>query len=163
MLKKSRGKVMLRSLRFSDGPSIREGLTDEEILSSSGIAMPVHASWFSILWWLKRTYVYLYCIDIGSKCNGFIGLYNLIPGVSAELTLVILDAALRGHGYGTNAFILFMRNLKRRRTVRRILIKVRRENSKAQRFWKRLGFTETGVSDGLIEMSLDPGMFYSSQ
>jgi len=87
----------------------------------------------------------------------------LIPGVSAELTLVILDAALRGHGYGTNAFILFMRNLKRRRTVRRILIKVRRENSKAQRFWKRLGFTETGVSDGLIEMSLDPGMFYSSQ
>jgi RimJ/RimL family protein N-acetyltransferase len=142
-------------LRFSDGPFIREGLTDGEILSSSGISLPVHASWFSILWWMKRTYVHLYCIDIGSKCSGFIGLYNLIPGVSAELTLAILDAALRGHGYGTDAFNLFMRNLGRRSIVKRVLIKVKRENSKAQRFWKRLGFTETGVSAGVIEMSLD--------
>lgn len=80
------------------------GLKDEDILSTSGLNRPIASSWFSVWWWMKKTFIPAYFIECDSKQIGFIGLYNLIPGKSAEMSLAIFDKNNRRLGYGTRAF-----------------------------------------------------------
>jgi len=148
--------IRLRLLRLSDGPLIVNGLKDEIILNTCGISRPINSSWLSLWWWLKKTFMPAYCIECDSKPIGFIGLYDLIPGESAEISLAIFDKTFRRQGYGTRAFKLLAQHLQRYSVVREIRVKVTRDNHCALSFWKTVGFLKMNtVDDTTINMSMD--------
>ena len=147
--------LMLRPLRFFDGPFISNGLKDEGALKSNGLSKPVDSSWFFVWWWIKKTYSCSFCIELDSRPIGFIGLYNLIPGNSAEISLVIFDKSLRGQGYGTRTFKLLAQSLQRHSVVREIWAGVTTDNHSALSFWKKLGFVEINTLDDINSMSVD--------
>ena len=147
--------LWLRPLSFFDGHLISNGLRDEVILKANGLSKPIYSSWFFIWWWFKKTYICSFCIELDSRSIGFIGLYNLIPGKSAEISLVIFDKTLRQHGYGTRAFKLFAQSLQRHSVVEKILIKIKTDNHSALSFWEKLGFVETSMLNDIINMSMD--------
>jgi ribosomal protein S18 acetylase RimI-like enzyme len=134
------GVIRLRPLTIFDGCIISNSFKNGDILRSGGPAEPISKSWLSLWWWLKRTYVLLYCIEAGSEIIGFIGLYNLSRDRSAELSLGIFDSRNRRLGYGTKAFNLLTQNLKR--YPREIRVRVRTDNQTAISFWSKLGFKE---------------------
>jgi len=105
---------------------------------------------------LKKTFMPAYCIECDSKPIGFIGLYDLIPGESAEISLAIFDKTFRRHGYGTRAFKLLAQHLQRYSVVREIHVNVTRDNHRALSFWKTVGFLKMNtVDDTTINMSMD--------
>jgi len=148
------GNLRLRPLRMSDGPFILKGLNEGAILKASGLSRPIASSWFFAWWWIKNTFVPVYCIACNSKRIGFIGLYNLIPGESAEVSLAIFDNCFRRRGYGTRAFVLLMQEMKRHGVVKDLIVKIRIENRAALLFWGKLGFVEADICDGIINMSI---------
>lgn len=109
-------------------------------------------SWFSLWWWMKRTFNLAYIIEIDSIRSGLIGLYDLQPGHSAEMTLVIFEKTLRNRGIGTRAFKLFAKNLITYSLTERIIVRVNRDNAFALSFWSGRGFKETGRQDNVIAM-----------
>lgn len=149
------GRIVLRHLRLGDGPFLSNGLREEGILKAKGLNKPVSPPWFFIWWWFKKTYICPFCIELDSRPIGFIGLYNLIPGESAEISLMIFDKTLRRQGYGTRAFELFVRSLQRHSIVERILIKIKADNHIALSFWRKVGFVEADILDDVISMSMD--------
>lgn len=148
------GSIRLRPLRVFDGPFFASGLKDEDILSTSGLNRPIASSWFSVWWWMKKTFIPAYFIECDSKQIGFIGLYNLIPGKSAEMSLAIFDKNNRRLGYGTRAFNICAQGMQRHSVVKEIIVKVKTDNHGALSFWKKLGFVEAGIINGLITMSM---------
>ncbi|MFN3396155.1 MAG: GNAT family N-acetyltransferase [Thermodesulfovibrionales bacterium] len=148
------GNLRLRPLRISDSPFILRGLNDGAILKASGLSRPVASSWFFVWWWMKKTFMPAYFIECDSKQIGFIGLYNLIPGKSAEMSLVIFDGNNRRLGYGSRAFKLCAQCMQRHSVVKEIIVKVKADNHGALSFWRRLGSVEAGIINGLITMSM---------
>jgi len=110
--------IRLRPLRVFDGPFLKSGLKSADILSANGLNKPMASSWFFVWWCFTKTFALAYCIEYDSRPIGFIGLYNFIPGKSAEISLVIFDSDNRRMGYGTKSFQLLIQNLKRFSLVR---------------------------------------------
>jgi len=148
------GNLRLRPLRMSDGPFILRGLNDGAILKANGLNRPIVSAWFFVWWWMKKTFTPPYCIESNSKQIGFIGLYNLMIGESAEMSLVIFDKNHRRQGYGTWAFNIFAQGLKRHSVVTEILVNVKADNHGALSFWRKLGFLEVSISNDFITMSM---------
>jgi RimJ/RimL family protein N-acetyltransferase len=147
--------LKLRQLRIFDGHFIHRGLKDAIGLKTKGLSRLTDSSWFSVWWWIKKTYSYSFCIELDSRPVGFIGLYNLILGKSADISLVIFDETFRRQGYGTRSFKLFARSLRRHSVVENIFVTVKTDNHRALSFWKKLGFSETSMSNDIINMSMD--------
>jgi len=148
-------RVSLRLVRIFDSPFIRDILTDRDILKSGGLSKPISESWFFVWWWIKKTFEPAYCIKFDSKRIGFIGLYNLKPGKSAEMTLVISGENSRRMGYGTRTFHILAQALSRYNLTEKIVVKVRKDNHASISFWKRLGFEDMHSFSGIKVMSLD--------
>jgi RimJ/RimL family protein N-acetyltransferase len=146
----SGGDVRLRMLKFSDGPFVRDMLRDEEIVRSCGLKTREAASWFFVWWWIKKTFTPAYCIECNSRAIGFIGIYDLAPGRSAEVSLVISDKVMRRRGYGRRAFELLSKCMRRHSLVREVFVKVGSDNRGALSFWRKLGFSETKVVVGPV-------------
>jgi RimJ/RimL family protein N-acetyltransferase len=147
------GDIGLRPLRIFDGRLVNSGLRDDDILRSGGLAKPLSGSWISLWWWLKKTYVLSYCIEIRSEPIGFIGLYNMSPDRSAEISLAIFDKRNRRLGYGTRAFNLLAQNIKR--YPGEIRVRIRTDNHAAVSFWSKLGFKELSDLGDMKLMSMD--------
>ena len=147
--------LKLRPLRIFDGDFIHKGFKDEIGLKANGLNRLTDSSWFSVWWWIKKTYSYSFCIEKDSIPIGFIGLYNPAPGKSADISLVIFDETFRRQGYGTRSFKLFVQILRRHSALEKIFVRVKTDNHKALSFWKKLGFSETSISNDLINMSMD--------
>jgi RimJ/RimL family protein N-acetyltransferase len=147
--------LRLRPLRIFDGHFIHKALKDEIGLKANGLSRLTDSSWFSVWWWIKKTYSYAFCIELDSRPIGFIGLYKLILGKSANISLVIFDETFRRQGYGTRSFKLFAQSLRRHSVMKKIFITVRTDNHRALSFWKKLGFSETSVLNDRINMSMD--------
>ena len=148
------GNLRLRPLRMSDGPFILRGVDKDALLKASGFARPAVLSWFFVWWWMNKTFTPAYLIECDSKQIGFIGLYNLISGKSTEMSLIIFDKNNRGIGYGTRAFNICAQSLQRHSVVRDILVNVKADNHSALSFWRKLGFVEAGIINGVITMSM---------
>ena len=133
-------RVKLRPLRIFDGPSVRNGLREMDVLRSDGMNRLLSLSWLSVWWWLKRTYPLLYCIDVDSNCVGLTGLYDLKNDGSCEMTLIIFDSKNRRRGYGTRVFNLLAENLSSHNS--KIKVSIRKDNLSSISFWKKLGFEE---------------------
>ena len=142
--------LKLRPLKISDGHLISSGLRDKMVLKANGLSKPVDSSWFFVRWWIKKTYSFFFCIELDSRLIGFIGLYNLMPGKSAEISLVIFDKTFRRRGYGTRAFKLLALCAQRYSLVKEIGAKVKTDNHGALSFWEKLGFVKISIIDGLV-------------
>ncbi|HYA12651.1 MAG TPA: GNAT family N-acetyltransferase [Thermodesulfovibrionales bacterium] len=147
--------LRLRPLSIFDGHFISSRLKDEAVLQATGLSKPLCLSWFSIWWWIKKTYSCSFCIELDSRPIGFIGLYNLIPRKSAEISLVIFDKTMRQNGHGTRAFKLLEQSLQKHSVIRNIQAKVKTDNYSAFLFWKKVGFVEISVKDDIVIMSMD--------
>lgn len=148
------GNLRLRPLRISDGPFILRGLNDGAILKANGLSRPIVSSWFFVWWWMKKTFTPAYFIECDSKRIGFIGLYNLMIGKSAEMSLIIFDKHNRRIGYGTRAFNICAQSMQRHSVVKEILVNVKADNHSAVSFWRKLGFVESDIINGLITLSM---------
>jgi RimJ/RimL family protein N-acetyltransferase len=144
--------LRLRPLRIADGRFIAAGLADEAILRACGMPNPPVASWFSLIWWIKRTYPLAFCIELDGRRIGFLGLYRLHPGNSALMSLAIFDETSRNCGYGTRALELFVRHLQKCRLVERLAVDVMQE-SPALSFWMKSGFREESAAGGVLTLT----------
>jgi GNAT superfamily N-acetyltransferase len=150
--------LRLRHIRISDGPFISELLEHDDILKSSGICnsrqsgginTPRRTPWFLLYWWLRRTFLIAYCIELESRTIGFIGLSKPPIGKSAEISLVIFDPISRRRGFGTRAFRVLCRVFYILAPGNILLVKVRNDNEAALSFWSKLGFANP-CSDGCM-------------
>jgi RimJ/RimL family protein N-acetyltransferase len=146
--------LRLRPLRIADGRFIAAGLADEAILRACGMPSPPAASWFSLIWWTRRTYPLAFCIELDGRRIGFLGLYRLRPGKSALMSLAIFDETCRNCGYGTRALELVVQHLRERRLVERLAVDVMQE-SPALNFWMKAGFREASAAGGVLTMTRD--------
>src|SRR4030042_2584598 len=126
--------LRLRPLSIFGGHFISSELKDEAVLQATGLSKPLCLSWFSIWWWIKKTYSYSFCIELDSRPIGFIGLYNLALGKSADISLVIFDETFRRQGYGTRSFKLFAQILRRHSVLEKIFVRVKTDNHRALSF-----------------------------
>lgn len=149
--------IRLRPLRFLDGPLISRQLNRMEILTMAGPGKPLSRSSLETWWWLKKTFPVLFCIEVESKCAGFIGMYNIKPGESAEVTLVIFESAERRRGYGSRAYAALATKLRPSSLARVIIARVRADNHPSLSFWKKLGFDELHTKNGIKSMAKDLG------
>lgn len=144
-------RIRLRRLRLLDGLFISNGLRDQAMLTANGLSKRINLSWLSLWWWMRKTYNCIFCIEVDSRRIGFVGLYNLIPGKSAQISLVIFDEMFRKRGYGTEAFRLLSHHAQECSLVKEIHAKVATENCGALRFWEKAGFLEVKTSNDTIE------------
>jgi RimJ/RimL family protein N-acetyltransferase len=149
------GDMRLRLLSLSDAPFLCEGFKNQEITLESGFKDTGPLSCLSVWWWIKKTFAIVYCIEINSERIGFIGLYNLQPGESVEITLVIFDRAMRRKGYGSRAFNLFLQTIRRKSLAEMIIVKVKADNYISASFWQKLGFKEISRKDDIRTMHID--------
>jgi len=149
------GNLRLRPLRILDGPFISNGLKDGTVWTANGADRLLDSSWFSIWWLIKKAHDCPFCIELDSRPIGFIGLYDLTPGETVHISLVVFDRTLRGKGYGTRAFCLLAWNLQKYAVVKRIMAMVKRYNHPALSFWKKVGFSQIKINGGIIHMYMD--------
>jgi ribosomal protein S18 acetylase RimI-like enzyme len=149
------GDITLRPLRMWDGPSLSRALMSEDLLKCCGLTRPLDLAWPFFYRRLRAMYPIAYCIEFACETAGFIGLYNLRPDKSAEMSLIIFSPLRRRAGLGTTSFHLLSSALERNNLVRRWIVSVMRDNDPAYSFWKKLGFEEIQHDDGkTIRMAL---------
>jgi RimJ/RimL family protein N-acetyltransferase len=158
--------LTLRHLRISDGPFLSGIMEREDILKSSGVCKtrqssgvcrPRRTPWIIFYWWLRKTFFVAYCIERKAHTIGFIGLSNLVPGESAEISLVLFDPVSRRKGYGTRAFTLLSQHPFTTAFANTFIVRVRKDNESARSFWTKLGFETVGGDGDTIMMELRGG------
>ncbi|HUO76373.1 MAG TPA: GNAT family N-acetyltransferase [Thermodesulfovibrionales bacterium] len=149
------GRVRLRPLRISDIPFMHKQLRDKDILKAIGLTRPFTGSWFHLWWRLRKTLIFRYAIEADSRLIGFIGLHRLMPGISAELTLLIADEKSRRLGHGARAFTLLAQNLEKYSSTRKLIVRVRPDNEAACSFWEKMGFEMRYDEYGMHVMSAE--------
>lgn len=147
-------ELMLRQLTIFDGPFLKAMLQSEDVVKSVGLRRQPSGSWVSLWWTMRKTFPLAYCIECDSKRTGFIGLYDIIPGESGRMSLVIFERTLRRKGYGCRSASLFMDMLKERRFVRKIFAEVDPDNHGSLAFWRKIGFGDEPGIQGRTVMSL---------
>lgn len=151
----SDGIICLRYMKISDGVFLRKQLAYRETLSYTLLHTPVSSSWLRVWLKMKKIFNFAYMIVVDFNPIGFIGIYNLIPGQSARISLVIFDREKRRRGYGSSAFDLLADNLQTYCKVKTIMITYKNDNAAARSFWKKCGFQEQYNQDNIITMSRD--------
>ncbi len=152
------GRLTLRPLRIWDGPSISRALMSEDLLKCCGLTRPLDITWPFFYRRLRAMYPLAYCIECASETVGFIGLYNIRPDKSAEMSLMVFSLLHRRAGLGTTAFRLLTSALERNRLVTRWVVSVLKDNIPAYSFWKKLGFEEVQhADDKTVRMTLSAG------
>jgi RimJ/RimL family protein N-acetyltransferase len=146
--------IRLRPIRILDGPFLSEGFKRDDFLLVNNLEKPIHYSWLTLWWWIKRTFVCTHCILVDSRRIGFIGMYHLRFRKSVKIGLFIFEKEMRHLGYGSKALNLLTQNLKRFSFVDEIIAKVRWDNRFALFFWKKNGFKELYIEDRIITLSL---------
>ena len=151
------GHVGLRLLGLSDISYVKEALVDPQISGTSLLAKPVSLSWLSVWWWIRKTFPLIYSIECNSRRIGFIGIYNLTPGRSSEISLVIYKDRDRRRGYGSRAFAIFANYLKECHLLTHLIVKIKTDNDMSISFWQKLGFREIQIAGNImtLHMSLD--------
>jgi RimJ/RimL family protein N-acetyltransferase len=147
--------IRLRPLRFLDALLISRKMNVYELAATAGPGKPVMPSSLEIWWWLKKTFPVFFCIDVASKCVGFIGVHSIEPGESAEVTLVVFRTEERRCGYGSRAYAALVSSLRRASLAKVIIARVRTDNHPSLSFWKKLGFNERYTRDGIKCMAKD--------
>jgi ribosomal protein S18 acetylase RimI-like enzyme len=151
LIRRLRGNgISLRPVRISDARFLHAGFASRDFLAANGLHRPIASSWFPTWWWIRRAFVFAYCIVVDGKRAGFLGMHTLRPGESAELCLAIFEEEMRRKGYGSRAFHIFVRTLEKYPLIEMLLVRVRQDNFTALSFWKKLGFGELNRDGAVI-------------
>jgi len=142
--------IRLRPVRIFDALFIHSRFVSDDFPATKGLIRPVTASWFLLWWWIKKTFTFSYCILVDEKQTGFIGLYNMQPCSSVEISLALFEKDMRRKGYGSRAFHLLMHDLEKHQLADKIFVRVDKDNFISLAFWKKLGFEEVKRKDGVI-------------
>jgi RimJ/RimL family protein N-acetyltransferase len=144
-------RLELRAVRVSDGPFLAV------VFAGTGAARMQGRSLrraFFFWWFVRKTYSFAYCIVTGANPIGFIGLYDLKPGRSAEMSLAVTDHAFRRSGFGSRAFRLLRENLVRRSVIEMLRVEIQHENHAALRFAEKMGFTRDLTRKETVRLAL---------
>ena len=144
--------IVLRPARIFDAAFLHAGFSSRDFLEANGLKEPIASSWFPTWWWLRSTFVFAYCIIAGGKRAGFLGIHTIRPAESAELSLSIFEEEMRGKGYASRAFHLFVNNLEKHFIIKMLLVRVSKDNFRALSFWKKLGFEELKREGAVITL-----------
>jgi RimJ/RimL family protein N-acetyltransferase len=141
--------IRLRPVRMFDAIFIHSGFVSDDFLAANGLTRPITSSWFLMWWWIKKRFAFSYCILVNGKRAGFIGLHNVQPCSTAEMSLALFKKSMRQKGYGSRAFQLFVRDLEKHRLAEKIVVRVGKDNFISLSFWKKLGFEEIHRESGV--------------
>jgi RimJ/RimL family protein N-acetyltransferase len=135
---------MLRLYRFRDLPTLRCLLQPEVFSAASGSRVKAFGSSASLWRWVRRTFQVFYVIEVvkrpGRRMIGFAGIYNMEPGSSLWVSLVIFDPKDRRHGYGRRALELLLSCFQKDHVAKTVCGEVLATNTGSLRFLKKLGF-----------------------
>ena len=140
--------IRLRPVRIFDAPFIHSGFVHDDFLAANGLTRPITSSWYLLWWWIKKRYLFSYCILINGKRAGFLGLHSMQPCSTAEISLVLFEKGMRRKGYGRRAFNLFVHDLAKHKSVRKIVVRIAKDNFIYLPFCKKLGFEKIHGRDG---------------
>jgi RimJ/RimL family protein N-acetyltransferase len=103
--------------------------------------------------WLLLTFQVIYLIEMEKKLLGFIGLYNMKPGKSLNLSIAVFDPDDRGKGYGTDALGLLLPYLQKKGLAEEVVAEVASANMRPLSFLAKAGFEIIGHKDERIVLS----------
>ena len=142
--------IKLRPVSIFDSRFIHSGFGSYDFLTANGLKQPITSSQFLTWWWIKKRFVFSYCILVKGKRAGFLGLHNMQPCLTAEISLALFEKDIRRKGYGSRAFRLFADDLQKHNFVKKIVVRVTKDNFVSRSFWEKLGFEEVKRNDGAI-------------
>lgn len=90
-------------------------------------------------WWLKKTYPFPYVMEKEERLVGFVGLYNVSPRKSVEMTLLIVQGE-HGKGYGREAVKAIVEEVKRSSLAATVRASVDMRQPGTIGFWEKMGF-----------------------
>jgi len=144
--------IRLRPVRIFDARFMHSGFASDDFLAANGLTRPITSSWFLMWWWIRKTFVFSYCILVNGKPAGFIGLHNMQPCASAEISAALFEKDMRRKGYGSKAFHLLVHGLYKHQLAKTIVVRVGKDNLISLLFWKKLGFEEIQREDGVMTL-----------
>ena len=130
-----------------------EWLTDPEInrLTDAGaISRSKQKIWFDNLK-IRRDYL-IWGVAHNGNPVGTVGIKN-INGISGEYFGYIGEKEFWGKGIGKKMLSFAILECKKRE-IRRIILRVRNDNERAIRLYRKFGFTEETIENGIIQMKI---------
>lgn len=100
---------------------------------------------------LKRVFPLAYAIEKESRVVGFIGLYDIRAGRSAEMSLWIEEGERR-RGTGTKAADLLSGASGSAGLVRELIVKIDPDNNASSSFWRQCGFRRVSSNGRYLVM-----------
>jgi RimJ/RimL family protein N-acetyltransferase len=157
--------LMIRLYQFGDLPALRRLFKPEVFSAASGSRVNAFGSSASLWGWVRRTFQVFYVIEVDKRERrgmiGFAGIYNMDPGNSLWVSLVIFDPKDRRRGYGTRALELLLSSFQKDHVVKRVCGEVLASNTGSLRFLKKLGFDVFAEDrDRVLLKSVGTGVIY---
>lgn len=146
------GNMKLRRVKLSDCPLLAKIMAGDDIVKSATVRRPSRIAWIFFYWWLIRTFFLAYLIEHEGEVIGFAGLFNLSPGGSAEIALVLFSPDFRRKGHGTKAVQMLFESPLLTSLINTLIAKVRKDNDTAQSFWTKLGFRTVRMEADVVIM-----------
>jgi RimJ/RimL family protein N-acetyltransferase len=107
----------------------------------------------SFVTWLLLTFQVIYLMEVEKTVLGFVGLYNMEPGKSLNLSIALFDPDNRGKGYGTRALGLLLPYIQKKGLAEKVVAEVASTNTRSLSFFAKAGFEIIGHKDDRIVLS----------
>jgi GNAT superfamily N-acetyltransferase len=142
----------LRPCRARDFACFRKQL-EEAASSIPDAGQKTFRSLLSFGKWLLLTFQVIYLIEVEKTVLGFAGLYNMKPGKSLKLSIVLFNPDNRSRGYGTDVLGLLLPYLQKKGLVQEVVAEVTSANTLSLSFFEKAGFEITEHKDDRIVLS----------
>jgi ribosomal protein S18 acetylase RimI-like enzyme len=144
--------VSLRPCRARDIACLRKQL-EEAASSIPEAGQKTFRSLPSFVKWLLLTFQVIYLIEAEKTVLGFAGLYNMKPGKSLNLSIILFNPDNRSRGYGTDVLGLLLPYLQKKGLVEEVVAEVTSANTLSLSFFEKAGFEITEHKDDRIVLS----------
>lgn len=147
-------RLSLRPWETGDLTQIRKWVSDPEVSRWLVAAWPPPSSWET---WLHRTYspspkaLHFAIVLHSGRHIGICSLHIISwTNKSAEVGVMVGEKECWGQGYGPEALRLLLRYAFRTIGLKKVVLHVHRENYRAIRAYKKVGFVEVPRDQGLL-------------
>jgi len=157
---KETDQICLRSLLEKDLMILHKWINDPEVIQYTNVFRPIsemeQKEWFYSLHKNKNQHIFAIESKAKERIIGTCGLYDIDPvSRKAELRIKIGDKEYWGHGTGTNAVKLLVEFGFSSLNLKKIWLKVMKDNIRAVKSYKKVGF--------IIEGELTKDMFINGE
>lgn len=126
-------------VRWRNSDAVRFNMQDQRMLNAEQHRNYYHTQ-------IETRKIVQYIIIAGSSAIGTV-YYKVISPTIVEIGLFIGEGEYRNKGYGSQTMTLILREIKKNEKYKRAVVKVKRENGRGARLYKRFGFV-TSSNDG---------------